>query len=245
MYTRTQEERNRAYTSLLALNTNKSRTLDLKLEIHVFDVLANLRDEGIQQAVRESRPYHTEGLCLVVGYTPEQPPTSPPVYFTPRGGEDIFGGKREPSDTIFHENIPRRLAAAMERDGVVLLDNDGNILHSGRYIDLCVTEAFNNHPYSEQTHTLINSNLKNTEGAGPDAGTRHLNCIAASSLIDSLRFYVLKSDAPQIRIISGGYVVHSTDPRDENHPSHAQPVIHPPVSIGTASPPPPVDIVFN
>lgn len=173
-----------------------------ELEVRLFEILEQIRDKGIQTAEGEGKEYHLHGLCAVLGYDPKKHED----YFRMPVGADLFAGRDVYLDS---PEAPQALEEAMEEDGAVLIDGEGKIHHSGRYINVNVGRIYESSPESRATY----NRLKETA----NAGTRHLSIVAASTELPDLLFCALKSDHPQIRIFKEGQVLHSTVAEDENY----------------------------
>ncbi len=172
------------------------------LEMRLFEILEQIRDKWVQAAEEKGEKYHLHGLCAVLGYDPKKHED----YFRMPVGADVFAGRDVYLDS---PEAPQALEQAMEEDGAVLIDGEGKIQHSGRYINVNVGEIYESSSEARATY----SRLKDTA----NAGTRHLSIVAASTELPDLLFCALKSDHPQIRIFKEGQVVHSTVPEDENY----------------------------
>ncbi len=173
-----------------------------ELEVRLFEILEQIRDEGVKKAEEEGKEYHLHGLCAVLGYDSIKHED----YFRMPVGADVFEGRDVYLDS---PEAPQALERAMEEDGAVLIDGEGRIHHSGRYINVNVGRIYESSPEARATY----NRLKETA----NAGTRHLSIVAASTELPDLSFYALKSDHPQIRIFKEGQVLHSTVPEDENY----------------------------
>lgn len=173
-----------------------------KLEMRLFEILEGIRDKGVQKAEEEGKEYHLHGLCAVLGYDPVKHED----YFRMPVGADLFEGRDVYLDS---PEAAQALEEAMEEDGAILIDGEGRIQHSGRYINVNVGRIYESSPEAQATY----NRLKETA----NAGTRHLSIVAASTELPDLLFCALKSDHPQIRIFKEGQVLHSTVAEDENY----------------------------
>ncbi len=173
------------------------------LENKLYSLLDTMRTNEIQQAQTENRDYNIHGLCAVLGYNPEQHAS----YFQMPVGKDIFAKK----EVYLHD--PEALSAlqeAMEIDGAILINQDGKLLHSGRYMQADFA-IYNRHEDASATY----QKLRETS----DAGTRHVAAVALSAQLPELSFYTLKSDHPQLRIFKGGSIYRSTVPGEVKYAS--------------------------
>lgn len=167
-----------------------------ELEQKLFSLLDQMRNNETEQAQKEGRAYHIHGLCAVLGYDPKQ--HAP--YFGMQVGKDIFDKKE-----IYLQDLEALavLREAMEIDGAILIDQNGKLMHSGKYMqpDFGI---YSRHEEAAATY----QKLKETA----DAGTRHIAAVALSAQLPELSFYTLKSDYPQLRVFKSGSIYHSTVP---------------------------------
>lgn len=172
------------------------------LEEKLFSLLDQMRTNEIRQADKDGRGYHVHGLCAVLGYNPEEHAS----YFSFEAGKDLFQNQE-----IYLQD-PEALQAlekAMEIDGAILIDKDGKLTHSGRYMLPDLRGVYSTNEKALATYKKIQKTS--------DAGTRHFNAVALSAERPDLLFYTLKSDYPELRIFRGGDIVRSTVPGEVKH----------------------------
>ncbi len=163
----------------------------------LFDLLNQMRTNEQKQAELEEREYCIHGLCAVLGYNPERHEP----YFNFKAGKDIF---RDGNMYLDHPEALQALEQAMEIDGAILIDADGKLMHSGRYMLSDMQNVYSSNKEALATY----KHLQETS----DAGTRHIAAIALSVQQPDLLFYTLKSDYPELRVIKGGKIIRSTVP---------------------------------
>lgn len=173
----------------------------MDLENKLFSLLDQMRTSEMKSANEEGRKYLIHGLCAVLGYDPKQHDS----YFQMQVGKDIFAKK----DIYLHD--PEALSAlqeAMEIDGAILIDKNGKLMHSGRYMqaDFGIYEK---HEEAAATYQTLRE--------AADAGTRHVAAVALSAQLPELLFYTLKSDHPQLRAFKGGTIYRSTIPGEARY----------------------------
>lgn len=203
------DERNRAelaLTQIVSLDETRLSKSCNRLGMILYDLADHIRQKGLDEAAQNNREYEIHGLCAVLGYN-ENEHWDDFKRSACRKGSDIF------LKNMVHLNDQSAfdlLYLAMKQDGAVLIDEDGYMVHSGRRIGVDVDGIFNQSPSIEKTYDIVRDK--------GDGGTRHMAAIAASAVYPELLFVTVKSDHPAIRIIQGGYVVHSTVPEEVNHP---------------------------
>lgn len=179
------------------------------LDNKLYALLDQMREQEIKKAQDEGRDYHIHGLCAVLGYDPDKHYS----YFTIPGidnfrvGKDYFDQLPGDIDHNIRLGSPEALNAlyrGMEEDGAILIDKKGKFLHSGKYMLPDLKNLNSNYPHAVATYRRINKTA--------DGGTRHLNAIALSAELPMLRFYLLKSDHPDLRVIQGGRLRRSSIP---------------------------------
>ena len=163
----------------------------------LFDLLNQMRTNEQRQAELEGREYRIHGLCAVLGYNPERHEP----YFNFEAGKDIF---RDQNMYLDHPEALQALEQAMEIDGAVLIDAEGKMMHSGRYMLSDMQNVYSSNKEALATY----KRLQKTS----DAGTRHIAAIALSAQQPDLLFYTLKSDYPELRVFKGGNIVRSSVP---------------------------------
>ena len=178
----------------LYLKEDQGRNSDL--ENRLYNLLDQMRTNEVKQAEKEGRKYKIHGLCAVLGYDPEQHAS----YFKRQVGKDILANKEI---YLQDEEALPALQEAMEIDGAILIDRQGKLMHSGRYM------KFDERMYDLSLEASATyEKLRETA----DAGTRHVAAVALSAQLPDLLFYTLKSDHPQLRQFKGGSIYRSNVP---------------------------------
>ena len=199
---RTDKERERARQALEAVLPAAT----IRRALTLFDYLAEMRDAEVVRAALEGDKYDLHGIAVVLNYEPRNHTR----HFEPgmkiRGTDsDIFKGDILIKDNhINDEGFAKKLRRAMEIDSAVLVDIAGYALHSGYTISLAHghSRVLKDHPVAKASFARM--------GYYAEPGTRHRNIFAGTALLDDLVVLTLKSDAPQVRIIYRGQVLHST-----------------------------------
>jgi len=166
----------------------------LDLENKLYHLIDQIRTNEIEQAQKEGREYHIHGLCAVLGYDPKHHAE----YFTMPVGDDLFTKKNIYLDDL---QALETLQQAMAIDGAILINSEGKIVHSGRFMQADL-RIYSRHETALSTYRQLRETA--------DAGTRHLAAIALSAQLPNLSFYTLKSDHPQLRVFRNGSIVSST-----------------------------------
>lgn len=171
--------------------------MSMTVEDKLFDLLNQMRTNEQKQAKLEGREYCIHGLCAVLGYNPEQHEP----HFNFEAGKDIF---RDQNMYLDHPEALQALEQAMEIDGAILIDAEGKLMHSGRYMLSDMNNVYSSNKEALATY----KHLQKTS----DAGTRHIAAIALSAQQPDLLFYTLKSDYPELRVFKEGKIIRSTVP---------------------------------
>ena len=174
-----------------------------ELEDKLFSLLDQMRLNELQRVEKakeegkegKETEYYIHGLCAVLGYDPKE--HAP--YFDFAAGEDIFHAQ---DMYLKNTDALQALEEAMKIDGAILINPEGKLMHSGKYMLSDMKKVYSTNKEALATYKYLQE--------ASDAGTRHIAAIALSAQQPDLLFYTLKSDYPELRVFKGGQIVRST-----------------------------------
>jgi len=181
---------------LILANSKTSIPKDQKEK--VYKLLCDLRENA-------TKPF---GVIVVLGYIPPENSADDFNEYTDSMDEDLFKGSKLNIDDAEAEKRIAKAAGtnATGNDGAILIDPDGNILHSGVYLK-----------YKDYKDILDDlgapkeGSLSDRFGFLEFVGTRHVSAICFSYRMPETTVYIISEETEKMRIFEKGKIIFKED----------------------------------
>jgi DNA integrity scanning protein DisA with diadenylate cyclase activity len=154
---------------------------------------------------RHSDPF---GLFVILGWQERWQKFA----VTPDSSQDIFRGRNihQPYELGQPVNRQRHIGATLNFDGAILIDREGNILHSGVMI-----EGLRPREIAAKLNPGEFSDLSRQFGFKEKVHTRHLTAITASFQFKGTTVFTVSEESGSIHVFEDGKIVYAS-PRAES-----------------------------
>jgi len=170
---------------------NSKTPINNRCKEKVYEILYELRANAV-------KPF---GAIVVLGYVSPKNSTDDFNVYTAPMDEDFF---KESKPNIFDSSTKQKIAETLDFDGAILIDSEGNALHSGVYLR-----------YKDYVDVLEDlkaskkGSLPERFGFSECVGTRHIAAICESYRMPETTIYIISEETRKIRIFEKGRIIYS------------------------------------